>query len=728
MQTEAMAPFRELLSSKTSKAWYWDEAMTDLFNKSKEEIVSQVSEGVRTFEKGRPTILSTDWSRTGVGFTLTQKHCACPGNATPLCGPDHWKLVYAGSRFTRGPETRYAPIEGEALAVAFGLNSCKYFILGCQNLILAVDHKPLIKILNNRSLESISNPRLVQLKEKTLRFQYKIVHVPGKLHAAPDHLSRFPAADLNPTSTTEEETTSSAHASHRADAIESISWDTVKREASVDEECVTLAQVITEGFPLTKVQTPDIIRQFWQMRDELYVIDGVPMKNGKILIPRKLRAQVLEGLHIAHQGTSSMLANARQRFFWPGLDSAVKLTRAQCSVCHENCPSQKAEPEITSPDPEIPFQQSVIDFCVIKGHHFAVYADRLSGWVEVAQIESSSFTAIKPTLLRWFRTFGVPEELSTDGGPPFNGHEFRQFLDRWTVNLRLASAYYPQSNGRAEVAVKTAKRILSDNISPSNGNINTEAATLAMLTHRNTPSQGTNIPPAVMLYGSLLKDHLPSEKRCLRNEWRQIISTREQALSRRVVIPSQSKPLEELQIGDVVQVQNQHGNRPKKWSNTGQITEVLPNRQYRVIMDGSRRTSLRNRRFLKPIDPICRQPRTFPALAPQQISPATDESPTSNHHTPHMQEATPMSPQVTPNRIRSVPPRRLDFQEPQVNAPETPMRPNHQELEQMSTPPQQEQVIEQPQENLRQEAEIPPVRRNPVRQRRKPRHLEEYVL
>ena len=62
-----------------------------------------------------------------------------------------------------------------------------------------------------------------------------------------------------------------------------------------------------------------------------------------------------------------------------------------------------------------------------------------------------------------------------------------------------------------------------------------------------------------------------------------------------------------LQIGDSVSVQNQAGTRPNKWNCTGIISEVLPYRQYRVIMDGSRRVTLRNRRFLRKISPVCRK-------------------------------------------------------------------------------------------------------------------------
>jgi hypothetical protein len=37
------------------------------------------------------------------------------------------------------------------------------------------------------------------------------------------------------------------------------------------------------------------------------------------------------------------------------------------------------------------------------------------------------------------------------------------------------------------------------------------------------------------------------------------------------------------------------------------VTEVLPHRQYRVVVDGSRHITLRNRRFLHKILPVCRQ-------------------------------------------------------------------------------------------------------------------------
>ena len=86
----------------------------------------------------------------------------------------------------------------EALAVADALDKARHFVLGCKNLTVAVDHQPLLKIFGNRSLNNISNTILRNLKEKTLRYRFKMVHIPGIKNKAPDTLSRHPTGDTQP--------------------------------------------------------------------------------------------------------------------------------------------------------------------------------------------------------------------------------------------------------------------------------------------------------------------------------------------------------------------------------------------------------------------------------------------------------------------------------------------------------------------------------------------------
>ena len=192
---ELMLPFRDLL--KPAVPFHWDGNLDQLFEESQTVITTEIANGVKIFDKTKSTCLATDWSRDGIGFSLFQKHCLrSPTNL--FCCQHGWKITLVGSRFTHPAESRYAPIEGEALAVADALDKARHFVLGCNNLVIAVDHKPLLMIYGDRSLDQISNPRLRNLKEKALRYHFRMVHIPGAKNRATDAISRHPTGNLIP--------------------------------------------------------------------------------------------------------------------------------------------------------------------------------------------------------------------------------------------------------------------------------------------------------------------------------------------------------------------------------------------------------------------------------------------------------------------------------------------------------------------------------------------------
>ena len=93
-------------------------------------------------------------------------------------------------------KSRYHPVEGEALAVAYALHKTWYYIQGCKQLIVATDHRPLLKIFGDRNLEDISKSRLLNFKEKALQYKFEMVYVPGKEHDGPNSMSRYPVSAL----------------------------------------------------------------------------------------------------------------------------------------------------------------------------------------------------------------------------------------------------------------------------------------------------------------------------------------------------------------------------------------------------------------------------------------------------------------------------------------------------------------------------------------------------
>ena len=188
--TDLMKPFKPFLSPKTP--FLRTEELKHAFEQSKIELIKAIEHGVRIFDPLHKTCLTPDWSKTGIGYWLRQKYCSCSSD-TPDCCNTGWRITLAGSRFLKNAEQRYAPIEGEALAIAWSLEDSKFFTLGCDNLIITTDHKPLVKILGDRSLDEISNSRIFRLKQRTLPWGFKTIHLPGKKIPASDATSRNPA-------------------------------------------------------------------------------------------------------------------------------------------------------------------------------------------------------------------------------------------------------------------------------------------------------------------------------------------------------------------------------------------------------------------------------------------------------------------------------------------------------------------------------------------------------
>ena len=242
---------------------------------------------------------------------------------------------------------------------------------------------------------------------------------------------------------------------------------------------------------------------------------------------------------------------------------------------------------------------------------------------------------------KWFQTFGVPEEISTDGGPEFSANATQQFLQKWGVRHRISSAYHAKSNGRAEVAVKTVKRLMRSNVGAS-GSLSTDKFLRAMLQLRNTPDPDCGVSPAEIVFGKTLRDNLPFtsylQRRSYDPRWQEAWSAKENALRARFIktaekLNTHSRYLPPLECGERCFIQNQAGNFKRKWHQTGTVMEVHPHDQYLVKVDGSRALTCRNRQFLKKFVPWSTQIPCRDAV-PSPIF-YDDEAP-KQHHTPFL--------------------------------------------------------------------------------------------
>ena len=481
-----------------------------------------------------------------------------------------------------------------------------------------------------------------------------MLHIAGMKNKAADALSRHPcgkAEDVKSPPTEElssliNTTTTGNHhfisgilsieAVNTLTSFHAVTWDMVREATSSDQQMCDLLEHIQEGFPDSPRDLPPILRQYHRYRDELFVVDGVALYGDRIIVPPALRSTILDILHSAHQGVSSMLSRAESTVFWPGITPAVVERRERCNDCNRMAPSNPSAPPTPPALPTYPFQAVCGDYFKHCGKHYLVVVDRYSNW-PIVERSSDGATGLVDLLKRTFMTFGIPDELSSDGGPEFIASHTQKFLENWGIHHRKSSVAFPHSNCRAEIGVKTVKRMITSNTSPS-GKLNTDSFRIAMLQYRNTPDPETKISPAMCIFGRPIKDFIPilPGRYQPHPTWQDTLQKREEALRNRHVKAAErwsehTKRLPPLRVGDTVRIQNQTGPQPRRWERTGTVVEVRQFDQYLVRVDGSRRVTLRNRKFLR---------RYIPAGPRQQ--PVTAERVTHKQPSPFVKPFTPV--------------------------------------------------------------------------------------
>merc|ERR1711888_275636 len=142
------------------------------------------------------------------------------------------------------------------------------------------------------------------------------------------------------------------------------------------------------------------------------------------------------------------------------------------------------------------------------------------------------------------------------------------------------------------------------------GTLNTDRFMRAVMQFRNTPMQDCRRSPAQMVFGRTMRDFLPSlpHKYEPCKDWVVTQEYRERTLALKREADHEkwsqkTRDLDMLEVGTPVIIQNQTGNNPTKWDKTGVVLENKPHSQVLVRVDGSRRVTLRNRRFIRELNP-----------------------------------------------------------------------------------------------------------------------------
>ena len=214
----------------------------------------------------------------------------------------------------------------------------------------------------------------------------------------------------------------------------------------------------------------------------------------------------------------------------------------------------------------------------------------------------------------------------------------------WGVHHRKSPVEYHQSNGRAELGIKTGKRIIMNNASPDSS-LNNDKAAAALMQYHNTPLPHLNLSPAQLMLHCVLRHPIPTNPKYyeLHQGWLISASDHEKALSKRneeilQKYNSSSKTLPEIPVETHVMIHQPQKKGVPRWSKTGKVASKLPNRQYTITCHATGKVTLHNRKFTKPLtsSPIKAHPIISPSIIQNNtITPSNNV--TESHSTNQLQ-------------------------------------------------------------------------------------------
>ncbi|XP_062537773.1 uncharacterized protein K02A2.6-like [Armigeres subalbatus] len=403
---------RPLWTVAAKNSWEWGAPQTTAFEAVKEAI-AKCTVTLGYFCEMDRTILYTDASPIALGAVLVQ-----------VDSKGTHRIISFASKALTPTERRYAQNQREALGAVWGVEHFAYFLLG-RHFTLRVDSKGISFILS-RSRED-SKRVLTRADGWALRlspYNYEVEHVKGSDNIA-DPPSRLYTGSDGPF---DEDCSPWEIARLEANPVRFLTEDEI-REATAQDDI--LSQVMTA---VNSGEWSNQLNRYRLVASDLYVSNGLIVKNGCIVIPKGLREKTLEVAHSGHPLSAKFKSILRERVWWPGMPSDAENWVKACSVCATNGKPEKPTPMQRTLAPKTVWEAIAVDFngpySKFGGIYIFVLVDYRSRYIIARPVKSTSFEYTKLIFDEVFDREGFPQTIKSDNGPPFNGEEYRVYCSK----------------------------------------------------------------------------------------------------------------------------------------------------------------------------------------------------------------------------------------------------------------------------------------------------------
>jgi len=489
------APLRALLQDEATFAWSPECEAAFLLLKSK--LVSPPI--LRYPDHSQPFILTTDASKSGISYILSQKDRE---------GREY--VCYYGARSLRGSEKNYGSTDLEALAVVEGVETYHTYLID-KKFTIITDHAAL-KYLDSAKFRGGSG-RMARWAQRLMQYDYTVQYKEGKRNVNADTLSRIDYSSSKPIEQAEvntspeaqvhvvQETSRPKHAYHfeYQQLFNTVPFEEGHVYACVDDPngpdsapipdlddtlaeaqkmCPEIGPIYTYIESDVLPEDTDMARRLAAEKDCYVIIDGRlhhlfsrRLRSARqedrymqqLVIPKASRDDILQHYHDSligggHQGFERTYHAIKAHYYWPKMYTHILDYIRGCTVCQQSKRAYHVLPPPLHPLPIADtFERWHIDFLgsiteSAEGFtNILVISDSGSKWIEAFPTKTQTAEEVAKILYREiFTRYGAPRTLISDRGKCFMASLTKALCEIFSIKMSHTSPYHPQTNSTVE--------------------------------------------------------------------------------------------------------------------------------------------------------------------------------------------------------------------------------------------------------------------------------------
>ena len=270
-----------------------------------------------------------------------------------------------------------------------------------------------------------------------------------------------------------------------------------------DEHLQCLKNNIISGWPATKDQLHLDIRPYWSYKDDLAVKDGIVMKGRCTIIPKVLKQQALDQLHVNHMGIKKLKLLECESIYWVQINDDIKNYVKYCSTCLEFQQMLLMEKNIHHDISMRPWDVTGTDMFQLNNRIYICIVDYHSKFPVVQRMDGLSADSLIAAVKVIFVEYGIPCRIMSDAGSNVISEKFKNFCNSLNIEQAVSSSYHHESTRQVEACIKFIKCTIKK-YTDTGGDIH-----MAILQIRTT-SLGQGLPsPTMLLFNCPVRGIMP---------------------------------------------------------------------------------------------------------------------------------------------------------------------------------------------------------------------------